>query len=112
MKTKYIKVAVRDDKEIIGRASNVISHLNDLIHKLAYGGNDDLQEIAFENAKDFFDVLSKDFQSEIPDHTAQLKADKEELLEALEKATDLLEAGFPDISVVKESKSLIQKHKQ
>ena len=49
---------------------------------------------------------------EIPDPTAQLQADKAELLEALEKATDLLEAGFPNISVVKESKSLIQKHKQ
>lgn len=49
---------------------------------------------------------------EIPDPTSQLKGDKEELLEALEKVIDLLEAGYPDISVVKESKSLIQKHKQ
>ena len=49
---------------------------------------------------------------EIPDPTTQLQADKAELLEALEKVTDLLEAGFPEISAVKESKSLIQKHKQ
>lgn len=48
----------------------------------------------------------------IPNPTAQLKADKEELLEALEKATDLLEAGFPEISAVKDFQSLIQKHKQ
>lgn len=41
-----------------------------------------------------------------------LESEKKELLEALEKATDLLEVGYPDISVVKESKSLIQKHKQ
>ena len=48
---------------------------------------------------------------EIPDPTVQLKSDNEELLEALEKVTDLLEVGFPEISAVKESKSLIQKHK-
>ena len=48
---------------------------------------------------------------EIPDPTAQLKADKAELLEALEKATDLLEAGFPEISAVKDFQSIIQKHK-
>lgn len=49
---------------------------------------------------------------EIPDPTTQLKADKVELLEALEKVTDLLEVGFPEISAVKESKSLIQKMKK
>ena len=49
---------------------------------------------------------------EIPNPTSQLQADKAELLEALEKATDLLEAGFPEISAVKDFQSLIQKHKQ
>ena len=44
-------------------------------------------------------------------HIEKLEAEKKELLEALEKVTDLLEAGFPEISAVKESKSLIQKHK-
>ena len=48
---------------------------------------------------------------EIPDTTTQIQTDKAELLEALKKVTDLLEAGFPEISAVKESKSLIQKHK-
>ena len=103
--TLYRKVAVSDDKKIIGGASNVIGHLNDLIHKLAYGGNDDLQEIAFKNAKDFFDILSKDFQPEIPDTTAQLKADKAELLEMLQKVLDH-DHTFAEIE------SLIQKHKK
>ena len=52
------------------------------------------------------------YLEEIPDPTIQLQADKAELLESLEKVTDLLEVGFPEISAVKESKSLIQKHKQ
>ena len=42
----------------------------------------------------------------------KLEAENKELLEALEKATDLLEAGFPEISAVKDFQSLIQKHKQ
>lgn len=41
----------------------------------------------------------------------KLEAEKKELLEALEKATDLLEAGFPEISAVKDFQSLIKKHK-
>lgn len=52
---------------------------------------------------------------EIPDNSNQiqkLEADKAELLEILEKVTDLLEYGYPNISAVKESKTLIQKHKQ
>lgn len=113
METLYRKVAVSDDKKIIGRASNVISHLNDLIHKLAYGGNDDLQEIAFKNAKDFFDILSKEFQSEIPDPTAQLKADKAELLEMLEKCKPLIsKITRKGKCLPPEIESLIQKHKQ
>ena len=57
-------------------------------------------------------IYPKYWLEPIPDTTAQLKADKAELLESLEKVTDLLEVGFPEISAVKESKSLIQKHKQ
>ena len=105
------KVAVSDDKKIIGRASNVINHLNDLIHKLAYGGNDGLQEIAFKNAKNFFDILSEDFQSETPDPTAQLQADKEELLEALEKVKEWGSVFGIEYSIYDEIESLIQKHK-
>lgn len=41
----------------------------------------------------------------------KLEAEKKKLLEALEKATDLLEAGFPEISAVKDFQSLIKKHK-
>lgn len=63
-----------------------------------------------KNGEELSDFLSG--CEEISDSTAKLQADKEELLEALEKATDLLEVGYPDISVVKESKSLIQKHKR
>ena len=57
-------------------------------------------------------IYPKYWLEPIPDPTTQLKADNAELLEALENLTDLLEAGFPEISAVKESKSLIQKHKQ
>lgn len=71
--------------------------------------HDDIQAVKIQTnflAKMLLEV------EEIPDPTAQLKADKAELLESLEKVTDLLEVGFPEISAVKESKSLIQKHKQ
>ena len=45
-------------------------------------------------------------------HIENLEAEKKELLEGLEKATDLLEAGFPEISAVKDFQSLIKKYKQ
>ena len=57
------------------------------------------------NLVHYFEELLEDFDE-------KLQADKEELLEALEKATDLLEAGFPEISAVKDFQSLIQKQKQ
>ena len=71
--------------------------------------HDDIQ--AFKIQTNFLAKMLLEVE-EIPDPTAQLKADKAELLEALEKATDLLEAGFPEISAVKDFQSLIQKHKQ
>ena len=64
--TKFIKSSTNKDKDIIGQVSNVICHLNDLIHKLAYGGNNNLKEIAFENAKNYFKVLNQNFISKIP----------------------------------------------
>ncbi|QNS40169.1 hypothetical protein H0S70_07080 [Chryseobacterium manosquense] len=50
-------------------------------------------------------------KSTLEQQIEKLEAEKKELLEALEKATDLLEAGFPEISAVKDFQSLIKKHK-
>ena len=60
------------------------------------------------------------YLEEIPDPTAQLKADKAELLEALEKANNAIKEcdwseneGFPKLAdIYIEIESLIQKHKQ
>lgn len=67
---------------------------------------------AFDKVELAYPEFIKLFKGGDNDPTAQLKADNAELLEALEKATDLLEAGFPEISAVKDFQSLIQKHKQ
>ncbi len=40
-----------------------------------------------------------------------LEAENKELREMLQKVTDLLEAGFPNISAVKESKELLNKER-
>lgn len=126
-KSLYRKLAVNDDKQIIGRASNVIGYLNDLIHKLAYGGNNDLQEIAFKNAKNFFEILSEHFVSETAEPTFEhqiekLEEDKAELLEALEKTKNemiqclkfLRAEGYEHMEFENLSEVIytIQKHKQ
>jgi len=98
METQYRKVQFEindkdhDEIRLIGKSANFIFNPNT------------------RNGEELFDFLS--CCEEIPDNTTQLKANKAELLESLEKVTDLLEVGFPEISAVKESKSLIQKHKQ
>ena len=104
MGTVYRKVAVSE---------RLPPPMTDILIKYRWSG-------CFEPYHYFDDLHCKDemlnevthWIEEIPYHTVQLNADKAELLEALEKVTDLLEAGFPEISAVKESKSLIQKHKQ
>lgn len=49
---------------------------------------------------------------EIPDPTAQLKADKEELFEALENLTQYGSTGEDAVEMKREIESLLQKHKQ
>ena len=49
---------------------------------------------------------------EIPDPTAQLKADKEELLEALENLTQYGSTGEDAVEMKREIESILQKHKQ
>ena len=83
--TKFIKSSTNKDKEIIGQASNIIHHLNDLIHKLAFGGNNNLQETAFENAKNYFKVLNQNFISKIPHNESALIKRNEELEAMLKK---------------------------
>ena len=100
METPYRKVQIEindkdhDETWLIGKSANFIFNPNT------------------RNGEELFDFLS--CCEEIPDQTQieKLEAEKKELLEALEKATDLLEAGFPEISAVKDFQSLIQKHKQ
>ena len=83
--TKFIKSSTNKDKEIIGQASNIIHHLNDLIHKLAFGGNNNLQETAFENAKNYFKVLNQNFISKIPHNESAVIKRNEELEAMLKK---------------------------
>ena len=52
------------------------------------------------------------YLEEIPDNTIQLKADKAELLEALERCNNELYFYSRQTDFVEENKSLIQKHKQ
>ena len=101
METRYRKVQFeincKDHDEIwlIGKSANFIFNPNT------------------KNGEELEDFLS--CCEEIPDTSHQvekLEAEKKELLEALDKATDLLEAGFPEISAVKDFQSLIQKYKQ
>ncbi len=47
--------------QVIGDASNVILHLNDLIHKMAFGGNESLKRLAYLNAVDYFEKLGRHF---------------------------------------------------
>ena len=52
------------------------------------------------------------YLEEIPDNTIQLKADKAELLEALERCNNELYFYSGQTDFVEENKFLIQKHKQ
>ena len=104
MKTLYRKVAVSEEPKHNGNYHCIFPEGQILTIPF-------LKEYGFH--EEFIDCSGiTHYLEEIPDTIAQLKADKAELLEALEKVTDLLEVGFPEISAVKESKSLIQKMKK
>lgn len=46
---------------VIGSASNVIAHLNSLIHSLSFGANPNMYKADFINAAEAFDRLGRHF---------------------------------------------------
>ena len=103
METLYRKVAISE--RMPDKSGFYFTYSSSGVKKTIWFMNDKFSYVSPSYNPDYW-------LEEVPDPTAQLQADKEELLEALEKATDLLEAGFPEISTVKDFQSLIQKHKQ
>lgn len=68
MKTEKQKYQIANnipDYQIIGDATNVICHLNDLIHKIAFSANKDLKVLAYQNSVEYFNTLSKHFEKSI-----------------------------------------------
>ena len=47
--------------EVIGSATNVITHLNSLIHDMAFGANQSICRVDFESAVEAFERLKRHF---------------------------------------------------
>ena len=98
METLYRKVTFEisdknhDEILLIGKSANFIFNPNT------------------RNGEELSDFLAG--CKEIPDPNAQLKADKAELLEALENLTEYGSTGEDAVEMKREMNSLIQKHKQ
>lgn len=106
METLYRKVAVSDDNPTDGKKLYLMEIIGTKNQRLPE--NEDKRRFWLEEIHDFIpETIEKSIKM-----IEKLEAEKKELLEALDKATDLLEAGFPEISAVKDFQSLIQKHKQ
>ena len=99
METIYRKVAVSERKPI--KSGTYFSNEEEVYYRESTK--------KFEHNYDAHCVYPQWWLEEIPDHTAQLQADKAELLEALEKLRNHY-GLFPENRI--EIESLIQKHKQ
>ena len=98
METLYRKVTFEindknhDEILLIGKSANFIFNPNT------------------RNGEELSDFLAG--CEEIPDPTAQLQADKAELLEVLENLTEYGSTGEDAVEMKREIESLIQKHKK
>ena len=51
-------------EEIVAKIANVITHLNSILHSVAFGGNKEKIELSFKNADDYFKSLKYLFSRE------------------------------------------------
>ena len=104
METLYRKVAVSEEPKHNGNYHCIFpeGHIFTIPFLKEYGFHDE-----FTDCSGITHYLE-----EISDPTAQIKADKAELLEALERCNNELYFYSRQTDFVEENKSLIQKHKQ
>lgn len=104
METLYRKVMVSERNPL--KSGSYYTNIDKSFYRKSTG--------EFENIYEHHVVYPTFWLEEIPENSQiqKLQEDKAELLEILEKVTDFLEIGYPDFSAVRESKNIIQKHKQ
>ena len=104
METIYKKVAISEDPKHNGNYHCIFpeGHIFTIPFLKEYGFHEE-----FTDCSGITHYLE-----EIPDPTAQLKADKTELLEALERCNNELYFYSGQTDFVEENKFLIQKHKK